>query len=140
MKDGWSVLLDHLRAGGEIWLPLAGRSMRPILKDGDFALVRGLTAAPTLNIGDIAVVDIGGTLIAHFVVRVGNDRVWTRGVRAGAVSLASPLGTVLGTVIARRRPPVWQRFGRRAGRLVKQLSRLQPASQTPVVQGTRPSG
>jgi signal peptidase I len=115
-----ALLVEHLRTGKEIWLPASGGSMWPVLADGDFLLVRGLGPTRGLRRGDIAVVRIRGSLVAHFVVGLEGETVHTRGIVPLGPPAASPLSDVLGVVVAKRSRSVWQRLTRRILRVLRQ--------------------
>ncbi len=62
------ALLRALAPGAVMWLQAAGRSLWPLLRDGDSLRVERV-AADQLRPGDVAVVKLpGGVLAAHVVV------------------------------------------------------------------------
>ena len=67
----WDRLTAEVLArGATARLPARGGSMRPFIPDGCIALVEPATANE-LQVGDIALVSLGGKLVIHRVVRVG---------------------------------------------------------------------
>ncbi|MFO0600269.1 MAG: hypothetical protein U0228_33475 [Myxococcaceae bacterium] len=65
------ALLRGLAPGGVMWLPAAGESLWPLLRDGDSLRVRRVASASELQLGDVAVVKRpDGFLVAHVVTSV----------------------------------------------------------------------
>jgi mycothiol synthase len=63
------ALLRGLPEGGVMWLAAAGRSLWPLLRDGDSLRVVRVTGEAALAPGDVAVVKLpSGVLAAHLVV------------------------------------------------------------------------
>ncbi|MFZ5441912.1 MAG: N-acetyltransferase, partial [Myxococcota bacterium] len=63
------ALLRGLPEGGVMWLRAAGRSLWPLLREGDSLRVVRVARAEALRPGDVAVVKLpSGILAAHLVV------------------------------------------------------------------------
>lgn len=66
------ALLRGLPEGGVMWLAAAGRSLWPLLRDGDSLRIVRVTGEHALRPGDVAVVKLpSGVLAAHLVVSTG---------------------------------------------------------------------
>lgn len=102
---GRAALRDHLRAGGEMWLPASGASMYPYLTEGDLLLVRGLQTGEAPTPGQIVVLDRAGVLVAHFAVECRAETIYTRGSRGDRHTQATPVAEVCGVVVRRQRRP-----------------------------------
>lgn len=116
------ALLRALPPGGRIWLRAAGRSLWPLVLDGDQVHVeRGSEQA--LEPGDIAlVVNPAGALVAHLVART------TPLVTVSSVGVEDPPALeVLGRVVAVRRAGVTVEVPRGARVLLRQVPRLATA-------------
>lgn len=90
------LLLEATPLGEHLWLSAGGRSMWPLLVEGDRLRVLRC-AAGDLEAGDIAVVRLGEVLAAHLV------RSTAPLVTCSIVGVADPPGAVLGRVDAVRR-------------------------------------
>ena len=95
------ALLRALPMGGQIWVRAAGRSLWPLVLDGDQLLVRRCERF-ALRRGDIALVSwAGGAVVGHLVEQV--DPLIT----VSSVGVRDPLGAeLLGRAIAVRRGTV----------------------------------
>lgn len=70
MSEVHEQLLRGLPPGGVMWLKAAGKSLWPLLRDGDSLRVERVTESQ-LRAGDVAVVKLpGGVLAAHLVVQL----------------------------------------------------------------------
>ncbi len=61
------ALLRALPTGGVMWLPARGKSLWPLLRDGDSLRVQRLDEA-ALKMGDVAVVKLPGDILAAHIV------------------------------------------------------------------------
>ena len=59
------ILRERLGAGESIWLPIRGRSMRPLLRSGALILV---APAARVRFGDVLAYESEGTLVCHRVI------------------------------------------------------------------------
>lgn len=108
-------LVRALPPGGTVWLPAGGRSLWPLVLDGDVLLVRR-EPADALRFGDLALLDAPGTLIAHVVTGVAPLRT------ASIVGVADAPGLeALGRVVALRRGTTRLPLPRQLGPLVGAL-------------------
>lgn len=90
-------LLRALPPGQRMWMRAGGTSLWPLLLDGDSLQVLR-TAPGDLEPGDVAVVALGDTFVAHLVARVSPL------VTVSSVGVIDPPASeVLGRVIAFRR-------------------------------------
>lgn len=69
------------RTQGQHWLPITGRSMHPLLQEGDHVLV--VHGHANVRRGDIAVFQQGGKLIAHRVIGISGSGMAARFVTKG---------------------------------------------------------
>lgn len=109
-----AALLRGLAPGGVMWLRAGGKSLWPLLRDGDSLRVERC-AEPDLAAGDVAVVAFpDGRLVAHLVVA-------TRPLRtASSVGVLDPLPLeALGRVTGFRRGERAWPWPRALGRLLR---------------------
>jgi hypothetical protein len=59
------ILRERLDAGESVWLPVRGRSMRPLLRPGSRILV---TPAERVRFGDLLAYECDGALVCHRVI------------------------------------------------------------------------
>jgi len=95
------ALLRALPMGGQIWVRAAGRSLWPLVLDGDQLLVRRCERGE-LRPGDVALVSwAGGAVVGHLVEQVAPL------ITISSVGVRDPLGAeLLGRAIAVRRGTV----------------------------------
>ncbi len=113
--DVWS------RAPGEHWLPITGRSMYPLLRDGDH--IRIIHGYAGLQRGDIAVFQCERGLIAHRVILLSETDMVpifvTKGDNRLRFDPPTPRDRIVGRVVAIKRchryislqTPAWRLIG-----------------------------
>lgn len=110
------ALLRALAPGQRMWMRAGGRSLWPLLLDGDSLQVERTDA---LEPGDVAVVALGEVFVAHLVARTAPL------VTVSSVGVVDPPASeVLGRVVAFRRRGVVVPIPRGA----RQLLRLVPGA------------
>lgn len=107
-------VLEATPPGGHLWLSAGGRSMWPLLLEGNRLRVRRC-GPQDLEAGDIAVVRLGEALVAHLV------RSTSPLVTCGILGRPDPGGVVLGRVDGVRRAGVRVGVPRLAQPIFKRL-------------------
>lgn len=111
---------ELLREGSTIQFRARGRSMAPLIRDGDVLTVEPATLA-AVRVGDVVLHRLGGQLAAHRVVgRRRTARGYALETRGDALSAAPDLAweeDLLGRVIARERDGKVVSIGRGVRRL-----------------------
>lgn len=92
------VAAELLRAGHAVDLPLGGASMRPLFAPGDLLRVEPARAAE-VRPGDVVLVDDGGILVMHRLVRADADAVVLRGDDCDACDPPRPPSALIGRVV-----------------------------------------
>lgn len=110
MSEVHEALLRGLTPGAVMWLRASGKSLWPLLRDGDSLRVER-TDAQSLELGEVAVVKLpSGVLAAHLVISL------TPLQTASSVGVLDPLPLeALGRVVGFRRDGVvypWPEAGR----------------------------
>jgi hypothetical protein len=91
---------DLVRCGTAVWVRGAGSSMSPTIGHDD----RVLLVAPTrLAPGSIVLVETPARVVLHRVVRLADERVWTRGDASLIADDPIPLSAVRARAVARER-------------------------------------
>src|SRR5262245_4405400 len=91
------ILRERLDAGESIWLPIRGRSMRPLLGRG----ARILVAPPTrARFGDLLAYECEGVLVCHRVIGRRDAAMLTRADHCGAGPEIVTAAQIVGVVAA----------------------------------------
>lgn len=109
------IARDVSVVGGRMWITTTGSSMHPTLLDGDRVL---LEPRGTVGVGDIALLDSGGSPLLHRIVRIRGDRVYTRGDARMTPDAVLRRGDIIARAVRARRgnaewslrPSIWQRL------------------------------
>jgi peptidase S24-like protein len=91
------ILRERLGAGESIWLPIQGRSMRPLLRSGARILV---AAAARVRFGDVLAYESEGTLVCHRVIGRRGAALLTRADHRGTGPEVVTERQILGVVTA----------------------------------------
>ena len=95
------VARDITGAGGEFWLSVTGRSMTPLLAEGDRVLLAKVGRA--VRPGQIVLREAAGSAMLHRVVAVDGATVLTRGDACADVDPPASRESVVAVAIAARR-------------------------------------
>jgi len=90
-----------IEASGRAEVRIRGRSMWPVLRDGDSVELRAARAGEPLR-GAIVAIDGGERVVVHRVVGENGDRLRTHGVARRSPDPETSRAAVLGVVSARR--------------------------------------
>jgi signal peptidase I len=112
-----TAVCDVLSTQGELRLAVVSQSMRPIMRAGDWVLVKASATTP-VQTGDIVLLLAGEQLISHRVIEIGRDTIQTKGDSAAFADFPVGYEQVLGTIqvvfrgktTIRLRQPGWRRF------------------------------
>ena len=91
------ILRERVAAGEPVWLPIRGRSMRPLLSRGTRIRV---AQAGRIRRGDLLAYEGGGTLLCHRVLGRRGPGWLTRADRGGAEAELVMPGQIVGRVVA----------------------------------------
>ena len=118
------VLRERIDAGVPTWLPVHGRSMRPLLTRG----MRILVAPPTrIRFGDLLAYECAGTIVCHRVIGRRGATLFTRADHGGAEPERVGPGQIVGVAVALERSGAVLRLtrpGRRAQCVVRATGSL----------------
>jgi len=109
------IARDVSLVGGRMWITTTGSSMHPTLLEGDRVL---LEAPGKVGVGDIALLDSGGSPMLHRIVRMRGDQVHTRGDARLTPDAILRRGDIIARAVRARRgnaewslrPSSWQRL------------------------------
>jgi len=91
------ILRERLDAGESVWLPVRGRSMRPLLGSGSRIFV---TPPARVRFGDLLAYECGGALVCHRVIGRRGAALLTRADHRGAGPEVVRESQVVGIVAA----------------------------------------
>jgi hypothetical protein len=94
------IVRERIDAGEPTWLPVRGRSMRPLLAGGSRILV---APATRIRSGDLLAYECEGTIVCHRVIGRRGAYLMTRADRRGAGPELVRLDQILGVVKAFQR-------------------------------------
>lgn len=101
------ILISLLKEGKEVWVGTDGRSMYPLIKEGDFVKIRPMKAEE-LKLGDVVAFQPNNghdLIIVHRLLKRNKDSLITRGDSyfLKHTDLPVPADNFLGKIIALRR-------------------------------------
>jgi peptidase S24-like protein len=91
------ILRERLDAGEPVWLPVRGRSMRPLLGAGSRIFV---TPARRVRFGDLLAYECGGAVVCHRVIGRRRAALLTRADHRGAGPEVVRESQIVGVVAA----------------------------------------
>jgi len=91
------ILRERLDAGEPVWLPVRGRSMRPLLGAGSRIFV---TPARRVRFGDLLAYECGGAVVCHRVIGRRGVALLTRADHRGAGPEVVRESQIVGVVAA----------------------------------------
>jgi Peptidase S24-like len=91
------ILRERIDAGEPTWLPVRGRSMRPLLASGSRILV---APAARVRFGDLLAYECEGTVVCHRVIGRRDAHLMTRADHRGAGPELVRLDQIVGVVTA----------------------------------------
>jgi Peptidase S24-like len=94
------IVRERIGAGEATWLPVRGRSMRPLLSRGTRILVARATC---IRIGDLLAYECDGTLVCHRVLARRRHALLTRADHRGAEAELVTPEQIVGVVVALER-------------------------------------
>jgi len=94
------ILRERIDAGEPTWLPVRGRSMRPLLTSGSRILVM---PAARVRFGDLLAYECEGTVVCHRVIGRRGAHLMTRADHRGSGPEHVQLAQILGVVTALER-------------------------------------
>jgi signal peptidase I len=101
------ILISLLKEGKEVWVGTDGRSMYPLIKEGDFVKIKPVKVEELL-LGDIVAFHHNGekeVIIAHRLIKKNKDVLLTRGDNSFLKYADAPVDQddFLGKIVARKR-------------------------------------
>jgi hypothetical protein len=91
------IVRERIGAGEPVWLPVRGRSMRPLLSDGTRVMV---TRARRVRAGDLLVYECEGAIVCHRVLDRRRGVLLTRADHGGGQAERVMPAQIVGVVIA----------------------------------------
>jgi hypothetical protein len=92
-----AIVRDVVSVGGSVWIRVTGKSMNPIIRDGDRVLIGGVRGAP--RCGSVVLLDAGGSPLLHRIVAYRPEGIITRGDSRITEDPPHPLSSVLGRAL-----------------------------------------
>lgn len=99
--DNPEILGAFLNDGIDVHVRLSGHSMKPLLRTGSVLIFSG---TPMPRVGDVVLLSFANgahdRLVAHRVVSMNEEHVWTQGDSSTACDPPVPRARVLGTAVS----------------------------------------
>jgi signal peptidase I len=92
-----AAIRDVLRADGKLRFAVISNSMKPLLRKGDWVIVK-MVPVEDIHLGDLVLVSAEERLISHRVIRIDRDTIQTKGDAVPCADTPVSMSQMLGVI------------------------------------------